>query len=73
MGRVNARIAELAAEYQRSRMTRDLWKRTGNVRSVRKLSKHLRQLDVEIAYLAKQKKQCDCAQQHASELDQIRC
>jgi Ser/Thr protein kinase RdoA (MazF antagonist) len=62
MGRVNARIAQLAADYQRSRMTRDLWKRAGNVHSARQLSKRLRRLDAELAYLARQKKRCECEQ-----------
>ena len=63
--RVDARLAQLAADYARSEMKRDLWLKAGKIQNAREVSRRLRQINAELAYLASQKRLGDCAAKHA--------
>jgi hypothetical protein len=65
MSRVNARIAQVAADYTRSQITRDLKLQAGDIRTAHELNKRLSVLGSELAYLASQKRLCDSAERHA--------
>ena len=63
--RINGRIAQVVADYEKSKMKRAIWLRVGDIRRVGELTKYLRMLNSELAYLASQRRQWDCA--HATE------
>jgi hypothetical protein len=65
INRVNARLAQVAADYTRSQIKRDLWLQAGDLRSAQELTRRLRVLSSELAYLAGQKRLCDCAERHS--------
>jgi hypothetical protein len=59
--RVNARIAEIAADYARSQMKRDLSLQIGAFRRASELTERLRFLNSQLAYLASQKRLYSCS------------
>ena len=59
--RVEARIAEIAADYTRSQIKRNLRMQVGDLRTAQELTQRLRVLSSELAYLAGQKRLSDCA------------
>ncbi len=65
INRVEARIAKVVADYTRSQITRDLRLQAGDMRTAHQLNERLRVLSSELAYLASQKRLCDCAQRHS--------
>jgi hypothetical protein len=64
ISRVNARIAQVAADYTRSRIRRDQKLRAGDFRRASELTRRLRLLGAQLAYLAGQKRLSDCAERH---------
>lgn len=62
INRVEARIAKVVADYTRSQITRDLRLQAGDMRTAHQLTERLRILSSELAYLASQKRLCDCAE-----------
>ena len=59
--RLNSRIAQVAADYERSKMKRAIWLHAGEFRRAGELTKRLRLLNSELACLARQRKQWDSA------------
>ncbi len=63
--RINSRIEQVVADYEKSKMKRAIWLRVGDIRRVGELTKYLRLLNSELAYLASQRRQWDYA--HSNE------
>lgn len=59
--RLNSRIAEVAADYERSKLTRTIWLQAGNMRRASEATRRLRLLSSELAALASQRRQWDRA------------
>lgn len=55
--RINARIAQLAADHRKSKIMRAAWLDAGDARRANQLTARLRTLTLELAYLASQKMQ----------------
>jgi hypothetical protein len=68
LDRLNGRIAEVAADYTRSRTQRTLWLQAGDVRRARELTRRLRLLNNELAFRASHLKQWDCARKRTQQL-----
>ena len=64
ISRVNARIAEIAADYARFQMKRDLSLQLGAFRRASELNERLRLLNSQLAYLASQKRLYNCSERH---------
>lgn len=55
ISRINVRIAELAADYDRSQLARAAWLDAGDARRANQLSARLHTINLELAYLAGQR------------------
>lgn len=60
--RVNARIAQVAADYTRAQLKRTLSLQAGDVRRARDIGRRMHMLTNELAYLASQLRQWDSVQ-----------
>ncbi len=72
IGRVNARLAQVAKEYDRSRMQRSLLFQAGDLRRAKAVTHRLRSLNTELAYLASQLREWDNAQTSLGRRGQIK-
>lgn len=59
--RINVRIAELAADYDRSQLARAAWLDAGDPRRASQLSARLHAINLELAYLAAQRTKWEMA------------
>lgn len=62
--RLNARIAQVAADYTRSRIKRTAWLHAGGIRRAGELTRRLRMLNSELAFLASQRRRWDSVARH---------
>jgi hypothetical protein len=59
--RLNSRIAQVAADYERSKIKRAIWLQAGDFRRAGEITRRLRLLNSELAYLASQRRLWDTA------------
>lgn len=61
---LNERIAQVAADYTRSRIKRSAWLHAGDIHRAGELTRRLRMLNSELAFLASQRRQWDSVARH---------
>lgn len=61
ISRINMRIAELAADYDKSQLARAAWLDAGDARRASQLTARLHTINMELAYLASQRTKWEMA------------